>query len=513
MQDLIRMQKHGPLELTSRFKPKTQKIMKHIALLLVLGLCVTSCEDFLEEDLSTLITSESGALSNEAGLTAALAGAYKPLTATWGSGLGNASTQAILMGSDDLTTHKASNKADFREFDQFKVAQQNGRLPFVWNGAYKSIQGCNNIIDNYENATGDKDAINQIAGEAFFLRAYNYFWIVRLWGEAPLVLETHIFTEDILSISSSSTSEIYAQIISDLQQAELLLGDTKPDPGRACKGTAKAILAEVYLQMAGWPLNDNSKYAMAASKAKEVIDNQDTYGFGLMEDFADLWPNDSVNNDGNKEEVFALNFWAGAWYNGNAVYGLPARPSDEGGWDDYLSELTFFYEFPEGYRKDITFDTELDDGTPWTSFQTGRPYYEKLQGPNPDWLNAVSLPLERMAEVYLVFAEAQVVSTGNNSDPDALEAVNKIVRRGAGLPIDTPDPTVDWTSATQDEIVQEKGWEFAGEYCRWFDLVRLQKVEEVVAKKDPDDLQPLGPITYFHPLPASETLANPNLIE
>ncbi len=141
--------------------------MKNIALLLVLGLCVASCADFLEEDLSTLITSESGALNNEAGLTAALAGAYKPLTATWGSGLGNASTQAILMGSDDLTTHKASNKADFREFDQFKVAQQNGRLPFVWSGAYKSIQGCNNIIANYKNATGDGRGISSDGRMAF----------------------------------------------------------------------------------------------------------------------------------------------------------------------------------------------------------------------------------------------------------------------------------------------------------------------------------------------------------
>jgi len=487
--------------------------MKNIALLLVLGLCVASCADFLEEDLSTLITSESGALNNEAGLTAALAGAYKPLTATWGSGLGNASTQAILMGSDDLTTHKASNKADFREFDQFKVAQQNGRLPFVWSGAYKSIQGCNNIIANYKNATGDAAAINQIAGEAFFLRAYNYFWIVRLWGEAPLVLETHVFNEEILSVSSNSTSDLYDQIIDDLEEAEVLLSDLKPQPGRASKGSAKAILAEVYLQMAGWPLNDNSKYAMAASKAKEVIDNEDTYGFGLMEDFADLWPNATTNNDGNKEEVFALNFWAGQWYNGNAVYGSPARPSDEGGWDDYFTELTFFNEFPDGYRKDITFYTELADGTPWQNFETGRPYFEKLQGPVNDWLNAVTLPLERMAEVYLIYAEAQVMATGNTSDASALEAVNKIVRRGAGLPIDTPDAAVDWTSATQDEIVQEKAWEFAGEYCRWFDLVRLQKVEEVVAKKDPDDLQPLGPIQYFLPLPASETLANPNLTE
>jgi hypothetical protein len=440
-----------------------------------------------------------------------VAGAYKPLTWTWVAGLGNASTQAILMGSDDLTTHKASNKADFRQFDQFKVSNTNGRLPFVWNGAYKSIQGCNNIIANYENATGDQAVINQIAGEAFFLRAYNYFWIVRLWGEAPLVLNTHIFTEDILSIEKSTEAQIYEQIIADLQMAEGLLADKKPQPGRACLGTAKACLAEVYLQMAGWPTNDASKYALAASKAKEVIDNEDSYGFGLMDNFADLWPNDSVNNDGNKEEVFALNFWAGQWYNGNAVYGSSARPSDEGQWDDYFSELTFFNEFPDGYRKDITFQTELADGTPWQNFSTGRPYYKKLQGPSPDWLNATSLPLERMAEVYLIFAEAQVMASGNTSDADALEAVNKIVRRGAGLDPNTPAPGVDWTSATQDQIVQEKAWEFAGEYCRWFDLVRLQKVEEVVAKKDPDDLQPLGPVTYYLPLPASESLANPKL--
>jgi len=484
--------------------------MKYRALLLALGLCVISCEDFLEEDLSTLITSESGALSNADGLTAALAGAYKPLSSTWGSGLGNASTQAILMGSDDLTTHKASNKADFREFDQFKVSETNERLPFVWNGAYKSIQGANNIIANYENATGDEAAIEQIAGEAFFLRAYNYFWIVRLWGEAPLVLETHIFDEAILTIENSSTSDLYDQIVADLKAAEGLLSNTKPQPGRVNKGTAKAILAEVYLHMAGYPLNDASYYALAASKAKEVIDNESSYGFGLMDDFADLWAKDeSTNNDGNEEEVFALTFWAGEWYNANCIYGSAARPSDEGGWDDYFSELTFFNDFPEGYRKDVTFYTELADGTTWENFSTGRPYYEKLLGPDK-WMSSVSLPLERMAEVYLVYAEAQVMATGP-SDADALEAVNKIVRRAAGLPPYTPDASVDWTSATQDEIVQEKAWEFAGEYCRWFDLVRLQKVEEVVALKDPDDLQPLGSIQYFLPLPASETLANPNL--
>jgi len=485
--------------------------MKGIALIIIFALFATSCKDFLEEDLSTIVTSESGALNDVVGLTSALAGTYHPLTTTWMSGLGNASTQAILMGGDDLTTHKASNKADFREFDQFKVATSNGRLPFVWNGAYKSIQGSNNIIANYQNATGDEAAINQIAGEAYFLRAYNYFWIVRLWGEAPLLLETQTFTEEVLSISKSPIADIYTQIIADMEIAEDLLANTKPAPGRVCKGTAKAMLAEIYLDMAGFPLNQNSNYALAASKAKEVIDNEATFGFGLMDDFAQLWPSATQNLDGNKEEVFALNFWGGDWYNGNAVYGLPAMPGEANGWDDYFCELTFFNQFPDGYRKDITFQTQLDDGTPWQDFATGRPYYKKLQGNKPDWMNALSLPLERMAEVYLNYAEAQIMATGNASDASALEAVNKIVRRAAGLPINTPDVSVDWTSATQDEILQEKAWEFAGEYCRWFDLVRLQKVEEVVANKDPNDLQPLGTITYFLPLPASETLANPNL--
>ena len=130
--------------------------MKKISFILMLVLIVTSCEDFYEEDLSTLITAESGALTSEQGLFAALSGAYKPMAQVWSRGLGNASTAAILMGGDDLTTHKSSNKADFREFDQYLVTNTNQRLPFVWNGAYKAIQGANNIIANYEKAVGNQ---------------------------------------------------------------------------------------------------------------------------------------------------------------------------------------------------------------------------------------------------------------------------------------------------------------------------------------------------------------------
>jgi len=490
--------------------------MKKLLLFLILVIIGSSCSKFYEEDLSTLITSESGALSDETGLTAALAGAYKPMATFFSTGYGNASTAAILMGSDDLTTHKASNKADFREFDQFTVNNTNQRLPFIWRGAYKTIQQCNNIIAAMPNATGDQTNLDQILGEAYFLRAYNYFWIARLWEEAPLVLNSHIYDEALLSINSSSQEELYTQIISDLQAAEGLVGNKKLMPGRICLGTVKAVLAEVYLQMTGYPLNDVSKYALAAGKAKEVIDNQDTYGLGLMADFKDLWVSPTINNDGNKEEVFAINFEGpGGGRSANGFQGIAAVPGDRGGWDDYMCELTFYREFPDGYRKEVTFDTGFyknDEWIPYTLYQTGRPYYKKLQGDVLSPVNAISMPLERLAETYLVFAEAQIMATEDPSDPDALEAFNKIKRRGAGLPLNTPDPLVDATSLTQKEIVTEKGWEFAGEFCRWFDLVRLQLVQETIDKKDPEELQPQSAVEYFMPLPNIETDVNPNLL-
>lgn len=467
-------------------------------LIIALILLSCSCSDFYEEDLSSLVTLENDNFNNEVGLMNALSGAYKPLASTWAMGLSEAKLKALLMGSDDLTTFRASSNMRFREIDQFVCYPDNDYLSSVWKGLYKSIQGSNNIISNYRRTKGDPDVINQIAGEAYFLRGYCYFWIVRLWDEAPLVLD--IYDACNLPVGYSTNKEIYTQIISDLKEAELLLGDMKPQPGRAGKGTAKAILAEVYLQMAGWPLNETSYYRLAAGKAKEVIDNEEAYGLGLMDDFAKLWTNASQNFDGNKEEVFALNF-SGSGNNCNAVYGLSSMPMEEGGWCDYFPELTFFNDFPTGYRKNVTFLTQLKNGLPWQKFNTQHPHYKKFRGSGTTYINLISLPLERMAEVYINYAEAQVMATGNTADAGALEAINKIVRRGAGLPFNSPAPGIDWTVATQDKIVQEKAWEFAGEYSRWFDLVRLQKLEEAVARKDLMEVQPFGPLKYFLPVP------------
>ena len=493
--------------------------MKKISFfLMTLLLISSSCNKFYEEDLSTLITAESGILSDEIGLMAALSGAYKPLGVGLNTGLQSAHMAAILMGSDDLTTHKSSNKACFREFDQFNVVNNNDRLPVAWDGCYKTIQGCNNILANIPTAIGTKATLDQIAGEAYFLRAYSYFWIVRLHGDAPVLLDSHIWKTENLKMDLTPVAEIYELIIDDLEMAIDLMADKKLQPGRASKGAALAVLAEVYLHMAGYPLNDETKYALAASTAKEVIDNKDKYGFGLLDDYAKLWPTQKplYQPAGNKEMVFAL-CNQGTRESGNAYFGIAARPGAEMvGWDDFFCEIGFYNRFPDQYRKEVTYYSKhtKSDGSviTWQEFATGRPYYKKLFGSKHSSGTADDQPLERFAETLLIFAEAQIMATGDNSDPDALEAFNQIRRRGYGVDPFTPNVIYDKVSITQRDVIEEKGWEFAGEFCRWFDLIRLEMLEETFAQKDPNDLQPLTDNPrYFLPYPQVDAQINPNL--
>jgi len=91
----------------------------------------------------------------------------------------------------------------------------------------------------------------------------------------------------------------------------------------------------------------------------------------------------------------------------------------------------------------------------------------------------------RYAEVLLTFAEATARANGGVANAEALEALNKVKRRAMGLPYNTPDVSVDVSSATAEEIMQEKGWELAGELGkRWWDLVRTETVADVAAKRD-----------------------------
>ena len=482
--------------------------MKNIKIYFLIALLTTGCSNFLEEDLrGQIVGSES--LSTVEGLDAALVGTYKGLTNTWATGFLHPTAIGATMGGDDVTTHKASNKQEFREFDQFSVSAGNSRTGNLYNGCYKAIQGANNIINNYEATTGDQTRINNIAGEAHFLRALSYYWLVRLYGSIPF-LTTAEYSNDLLIIGKTEPAEVYALVISDLLKAEEMLPNAKRDPGRPNVGSAKALLADVYLTMGGWPIKDASAYAKAAAKAKEVIDNKATYGFDLMPTFAQVFDNDPTVPT-IAEHVFQLSAFQSI--GGNTNYGFSAMPGDIAGWDDYFPEINFFLNFPAGPRKDKTFRTQftLDDGSTlqWQQTQTKHPYFGKfwIKGDVKNYVSSLPFVMMRYAHVLTIYAEAMARSVG--PDQMAYDAINAIRTRAGLAPLSGLS-----ASAFADAVVQERAWEFAGERTRWFDLVRLEMVEAANANKHPDDLLPLNAITrddYTFPLPLSETLANPNL--
>ncbi|NQU54565.1 MAG: RagB/SusD family nutrient uptake outer membrane protein [Bacteroidetes bacterium] len=491
---------------------------KYIIFLLFVSLFVSCSEDFLEEEPKGQLTTK-GFFQNGQDLELGVTALYNRV-----NGIFRASqTCTALMGADDITTRAGSNKGPFREYDTFSATNTN---PWVYyDKPYSAILAANNIIVNYEDAEKATEEERKFAaGQAYFMRALSYFWLVRVFNEIPLITQLEVDFEAV----KSSPQDVYALIIEDLKIAEEFLPNSwsgLKDGVAPTKGSAKAQLASVYLQMTGYPVNDESKYALAAQKAKEVIDNAGTYGYRLLDDFADLWTPEKFND----ETVFGLiyNQKTPGWTaeNGNMWAPVACKPEEEGGWDDYFAEINFFNKFPEGPRKDATFQTVIKPNAEttwhWTEGVQKHPYYKKMQqieGYNPDepwiyidWWSGRTNMVIRYAEVLLIYAEAQAMAS--SPDQSAYDALNA-VRIRAGLSEMSSGLS---NVAFRDSVVMERAWEFAGgeiNAARWYDLVRLERVEAAAQDRHEWELLILNPPTkedYFAPIPISEILINPNL--
>ncbi|MDO9579326.1 MAG: RagB/SusD family nutrient uptake outer membrane protein, partial [Bacteroidales bacterium] len=171
---------------------------------------------------------------------------------------------------------------------------------------------------------------------------------------------------------------------------------------------------------------------------------------------------------------------------------------------------------------------KIVDKTPliWTKTAAKHPGYKKFTMATNMllglWNNVTgfrAVEVYRYAEVLLIYAEASARASGGIATPEAIEAFNQIKRRAAGLTYNQAASSVDVPSATADEIFAEKGWELAGEGKRWYDLVRMEKVAEVTARRDPTEevvlAKSASAITwkqYIAPIPFS-TISTSKLIQ
>ncbi|HTE30419.1 MAG TPA: RagB/SusD family nutrient uptake outer membrane protein [Chryseolinea sp.] len=504
-------------------------------------LCLSGCQDLTEDPKGNLTPVTY--FKTQTDLDAAVASIYVNLAIDGAYGF--TSRMTSYFGADDLTTDPALNKADFRDFDKLSGGALNPSMVAQWQGPWTGIYQANNVIANYEKVTSTEELKNGAAGQAFFLRAWGYYNLVRTFGEVPLILTPIDVNE---RPDRTPVSEIYAAIVSDLKTAKSLLPASFPDqPGKADIYAATAMLADVYLTMAGWPLNDASNYALAAAEAQEVINSG---AFTLMPDYTTVF-----NTNNNSESIFALQYNVGGSLPQRS-FGSSCVPLEEAalngqtGWDDYYPEINFYLNAPACKRTDATFYTTIKlkqsnntfNLVSWDSPQTHglHPYYKKFrEGLAGDPAGGVvetetsiismgpstnkALDIIRYPLVLLDFAEASTMATGAPSAA-AYDAINQ-VRERAGLPDLTPGLS---QAAFRDAVVFERGYEFAGEFgIRWFDIVRLQLLPQVVAARNEESWPGGSPkeniipnatkadpsLRYLAPIPQNEMFRNPAWVQ
>ncbi|MFV8465512.1 RagB/SusD family nutrient uptake outer membrane protein [Flavobacterium sp. LB1P62] len=449
-----------------------KKIIKITILSIASFSMFTACVD-LEEKPSSLLSPETF-FSSEKDFESAVIGVYQPLFGAY-SGFDFGDPLCGGAGAEDI----GASAPRWQQYDNFTETTSNDVNNKLWAMFYKSITNANSIIGNARKASGIAQAkINEFEGQARFLRAFNYFHLTQYFGEVPLITFENQGKAD--KVGQSPVAAIYALIIEDLKFAEESLPVSFPDKGRATKGAAKTLLAEVYLTMACWPIEDQSMYALAKAKAKEVMDMG---VYSLEPDFADLWKVSKKFT--NKESIFAFyGISSGGWMPASHLH-IATRPSVEWGWGDFHSEARFYNAFPNGYRKNISFHTQFTDGSTWLDNNPKQPFIGKYRdggdGVGNDGEAAVMM--YRYAEVLLTYAEAANMSE-NGPSADALKAINMVRRRANHLDPNVPNVGVDLPSGMSKTnfdkaVIAERAWELAFENKRWFDLVRKKMVVEV----------------------------------
>ncbi|MFH6998541.1 RagB/SusD family nutrient uptake outer membrane protein [Flavobacterium sp. FlaQc-57] len=454
--------------------------MKKIYIILVLAAFTTSsCENFLDTEPVQKIAIEQY-YTNEAGLTSALAGVYDPLGQETLYGNQLFFNLEICTDEGYYARNTQISGPSVNSFDATDVNVSN-----MWYELYNGINRANDLIAHIDLPTMDEDKRKVILGEALFLRGYYYFLLVSKFGDVPLRL-TPTTSPNQAALAKTPSTEIYAQILKDMTEAEAKVSATKPlTASRVYKTVVQGILARVCLQMAGYPLMDNTKYADALAWSKKVIDSgqhQLNISFKTIAPtgqpatyYNTFNPSIAANTPNNAYRQIFINAGEDAYDTNESMWEIEFtgnRASDsyvEGGrlgnnigitfspaaTSPLVASMGHCYGFLKGTGKlfrsydpagnDLRRDWVLTTYTLNNStgaranlaktIQYGRDCgkwrreYETLTPKNKNY-TPINYPILRYADVLLMYAEAE--NQVNGPSASAIEAVNKVRRRGYG---------------------------------------------------------------------------------
>lgn len=314
----------------------------------------------------------------------------------------------------------------------------------LWRAHYRSIADLNPaiqaLVDDNLGASASAAQKDELMAQAKFLRAFNYFNLVRLFGEVPIIVEgTDVVNGEILR---APIREVYNLIESDLEFAVQHLPPTwsEDKQGRPAAAAAKTLLAKVYITIATAPLNDVSYFAKARDMAADVMDD-DIYD--LVMDIDEVF---ALENAYGPEMMWSFN----AAEDDNSTppqIWLPGTMAD--GWGDFKAERVWGEDYPAQPRKDAYLILEDWEGTHWTEWNsTTTPHVRKYtydSRENQERLRSVqNIPILRYADVLLLFAEAENMAEGGPTQA-AVDAVNRIIDRANNYTANPEDPLLTTT--------------------------------------------------------------------
>lgn len=269
----------------------------------MMTLTLGSCSNFLTVEPKTFMSPDNY-FNNESEMEDAANGLYGAVGSTLFTGLVAVNHTGWIMY--ELLTGYHDRTYPYQQEIlgvHLPLLEDNNLVEFCWDHRYTSINNCNNVIKGIENSSASvsQTVRNRCLAEAYALRAYYYFGLVREFGPVPMPLTPTTDTKNIALVPASE-ADVYAQIVGDLQNAETLLEGTAMNPanGHIGLGAVKSILAKVYLTMAGYSLQDSSCWQKAYDKAKEVVKSGE---YSLFDNYSDLRVAEKENQG---EWIFAV---------------------------------------------------------------------------------------------------------------------------------------------------------------------------------------------------------------
>lgn len=505
--------------------------MKKIILsIFVIGVCAGCHEQFLEEKSYSQISVENSFKTEEDAIMAVNA-AYSLLA---GETYYDNTYMLMADGPSDMMLTEWNNPLD--NYNNLNNTDDNVKT--FWNAAWKVNAQTNLVMERVPAIDMDPVVKNRVLGEASFIRALNYFHLVRFFGNIPLITKTTTNVDEML-VEQVPSDKIYEQIITDLEFACENLPDAYEgaDVGRATRWAAKSLLAKVYLTMAGYredPLTgelvkgDSKYYENTADLCLEVIQSG---RFDLFENFADIYEDE---NENLVEDIFSIQYLDGAGgYSGGVGTTKTPRFVPKGSklaaveWKTYAVEKLFYENFPDDDRKAATFLVSyLDENDALVTMPSAilpypfvRKFLSDIHEGSDKQYKAVdgkdygdNYIVLRYADVLLMYSEAlnelYGPSYNNGTVENTLYGINR-VRTRAGSKAYTVADCNDDPDMLRTMILDERCWELCFEGHGWFDYVRHGVLVErlLVAGRATNVAQH----NYLMPIPFSARQTNPLL--